>query len=64
MSQQPLHGWDEVAGSSNNFVDDALFFQQAGAPFITKLTSGGMRPGQRVSGRSCFFDGKMFDRRR
>ena len=62
MDQQTLHGRDEVTGVSDDFIDDALFFQQAGAPFIMKLTSVGMRPGERVSGKSCFLAGKMFGR--
>ena len=62
MGQQTLHRRDEMTGASDDFIDDALFFQQAGAPFITKLTSRGMRPGERVSGKSGFLDGKMFGR--
>ena len=62
MGQQTLHDRDKMTGASDDRIDDALFFQQAGAPFITKLTPGGMRPGKRVLRKSCFLDGKMFGR--
>jgi hypothetical protein len=62
--QQTLHGWDEVIGVGDDFVDGALLLQQPGAPFVTKFPAGGMWPRARVVGGNCFFGSEKFGRDR